>query len=489
MFDEIYRPKKFAVDASEKFARRHPHRHVNLMNQPDISRRRFFDIAGAGLVGSYLAGPSIARAAETEARTAGVTTKGTAKNMIFVFLPGAISQHDTFDFKGISEVPAAAMSQLKPETMNGIKWPTGILPKLGGQLGDIALVRSMSAWALVHSLAQTWTQIGRNPVAALADIAPNLGGIVAIEKDGERKPGQIFPSFVSLNTPSGPGSGYFPAAMGPFRLNASNNTTATGVPNTTNANAANASAFEGMYNRLRQYDAAYRTNSPYGREAQDYDAFFAAAKGLMYNPAVDQAFKFSVADSQRYGATQFGNACLIAKQVLAADQGTRFVQISLGGWDMHQGIYDNDAQRICARSPQLDNGLSALISDLKAAGTLSETLILVVAEFGRTPRLSAAAGRDHFLLQSAMLAGGGVKGGKVIGATNADGSAVTEFGWGGSGGSGPRYVRPEDLVATSLSALGIDWTTTRRDDPYGRGFEYVPFAADGAYGPIHELWA
>jgi uncharacterized protein (DUF1501 family) len=156
---------------------------------------------------------------------------------------------------------------------------------------------------------------------------------------------------------------------------------------------------------------------------------------------------------------------------------------------MHTNIYTNDNQSIFGMMPQLDNGLSALLADLKTNGMLGETLVFMVAEFGRTPALSAAAGRDHFLLQSAFMAGGGIKGGKVIGSTNADGSAVADFGWGGSGGSGPRYVRPEDLVSTVLSALGIDWTTVRRDDPFGRGFEYVPFAADGVYGPLHELWS
>src|ERR1051326_8323118 len=85
------------------------------------------------------------------------------------------------------------------------------------------------------------------------------------------------------------------------------------------------------------------TNSTYGTPLQDYDAFYSAAKGMMYNPAVTQAFTFSAADSTRYGVnntgTSFGNACLVAKQILAADQGTRFIQISFGSWDMHSDIY------------------------------------------------------------------------------------------------------------------------------------------------------
>ena len=79
--------------------------------------------------------------------------------------------------------------------MNGILFPTGLLPKLARQLPILAIVRSMRAHALVHSLAQTWSQIGRNPAAALGNIAPNIGSVVAIEKDGERKPSQVFPYF------------------------------------------------------------------------------------------------------------------------------------------------------------------------------------------------------------------------------------------------------------------------------------------------------
>ena len=105
-------------------------------------------------------------------------------------------------------------------------------------------------------------------------------------------------------------------------------------------------------------------------------------------------------------------------------------------------------------------------------------------------RLNSSAGRDHFLQQFSVFAGGGVKGGgvkggKVIGKTNDTGSDVTEFGW-----SRDRYIRPEDIEATIYSALGINWRTSiRYDDPFSRGFEYVPFSEDDLYGPINELFS
>ena len=501
MSDEIYQPEKYFDDPAEKFARKYPHHHQTFFNRPDISRRGFFQVAGAGLAGlsgSYLAGQDLT--APSGIVSQNMTTKNTAKNCIFILLTGAISSRDSWNLKVTSDLSAAVVNRMAPSMINGVNWPVGIFPKLGQHLGDIALVRSMSAWALVHSLAQTWAQIGRNPAAALGNIAPNIGSVVSIEKDKERKPGQVFPAFVALNSGGGVGNGYFPAAYAPFRLNQPNGTNGTaGIPGTTNANGQ--AVFNTMLSRLHQIDDPLRLTSPYGQPLQDYDAFYSAAKGMMYNQAVTQAFTFSAADSLRYGVNgagnSFGNACLVAKQVLAANQGTRFVQISLGGWDMHTDIYgltNPNGTNMFTLGPQLDAGVAALIDDLKAAGQFDSTLIVMVGEFGRTPGVSGAGGRDHFLLLSSMLAGGGIKGGKVIGVTNADNSAVTDYGWDPSKGNplasaNQRYVRPEDLESTIYSAMGIDWTTIRYDDPFKRGFEYVPFASVGTYSPIHDLWS
>ncbi len=482
-----FHPEKFNVDSSEKFARKYPHRHVNGLRRPDFSRRNFFQLAGAGLMGSFLAGRASAFDSGT---TAGVTLKNTAKNVIYICLQGAISGVDTFDFQNFNGITPAAFN---PTTINGIAWPSGLLPKLGNSLGDLALVRSMSAWALVHSLAQTWQQIGRNPAAALGDIAPNIGSVIAIEKDKDRTASQVFPTFVALNTPSGPGPGYFPATYAPLRVSDSARTTSTGVPNPTNKNGQ--ATFNAMYSRLHQLDDSLRQNSPYGAPLQDYDAFYRAAQGMMYNPAVETAFGFSAADSQRYGSSAFGNACLTAKQILAANQGTRYIEITFGSWDMHSDIYGETnakGNNMFTMGPQLDTGVAALLADLKSSGALNETLVVMAGEFGRTAGVSAAGGRDHYLNQTVVFAGAGIKGGKVIGATTADSSANTistsVFGWNGSANTGPRLVRPEDIEATIYSAMGIDWTTVRHDDPFHRGFEYVPFANQGQYGPINELW-
>ena len=132
----------------------------------------------------------------------------------------------------------------------------------------------------------------------------------------------------------------------------------------------------------------------------------------------------------------------------------------------------------------LDDGVSQLLAELKASGLLDETLVVMMGEFGRTVGpLTAAEGRDHWMQQSVLFAGAGVKGGRVIGSTTADGREVADPGW-----SRKREVRPEDVEATIYSALGINWTRVRYDDPFGRGFYYVPSSDADLYGPVNELW-
>ncbi|MBK5291821.1 MAG: DUF1501 domain-containing protein [Acidobacteriia bacterium] len=453
----------------DRFQNRHPHSHKFFFERPHWNRRDFFKLLGAGVTGSVLAGPP---AVGEITGKLNATPINKAKNTIFILLAGAISHTDTFDFKMSPDTPAALM---KPETINGLAWPTGIMPKLAGSLPDICIARSVRSWALQHTLSQTWTQIGRSPAAALGDIAPNIGAIVAVEKDAERQPGQVFPTFLALNAGGAIGSGYLSSAYAPLKINPAT----SGMPDTTNPDGQ--PRLDLKYALMNALDAPLRTGSPYGREPEDYGKFYTAGRNMMFNPTVDQAFRFTAADSQRYGPSGFGNACLVAKQVLAARGGTRYIQINLGGWDHHQDIYED----LPPLAKQLDDGLSVLLSDLKSSGLLNETLVVVMGEFGRTTgRLTAQNGRDHYLQQFIAFAGAGIRGGRAIGATDPTGGASIEFGW-----SRDRDIRPEDCEATIYSAMGIDWTKIRYDDPFKRGFEYVPYAKEDIYGPINELWS
>ncbi len=457
-----------------RYLARNPHLHnPAFFERPHWTRRRFFEACGAGLTGFFL---DPARAAEVTGLKA--TPQGTARNCIFILLAGAPSHIDTFDFKNVAGVTPADFA---PESVNGIgMFPIGLFPKLKNSLGDLAIVRSVRAWAAVHGLAQTWVQIGRNPTAALGDIAPNIGSIVAIEKEAERQPNQVFPTFLALNSAGAIAQGYLPAKYAPFKAAPST----AGLRNMSSTAMGGPGVFNDRYNLLRLLDDSVRLRSPYGRKIEDLDGFYSAARLVIDNPAMNRAFSYTPADAARYGNNAFGNSCLVAKQVLAANQGTRYIQLTLGGWDNHQNIYVAN-QGIYRQARLLDDALAALLGDLKSSGLLNETLVVVMGEFGRTVgRLTADLGRDHFLQQFVLFAGGGVKGGRVIGATDAEGRFTADPGW-----SRGRDIRPEDVEATIYSSLGIDWTKTRWDDPLGRGFEYVPKAKDDVYGPINELWA
>src|SRR5207244_974491 len=202
---------------------------------------------------------------------------------------------------------------------------------------------------------------------------------------------------------------------------------------------------------------------------------YSSARQMMYDPGVNAAFRFTTQERNRYGNSPFGNSCLVARNLVNANLGTRYIQITLGGWDNHQSIYTpNSGIYVPAR--QLDSGLANLIADLATMSgsngrtLLDETLIVVKGEFGRTiGGLTDLNGRDHYFVHSALFAGGGVRGGQVLGSTTDDGQYIDDPGW-----SEERFVAAEDVAATIYSALGINYTTVRRDDPLGRGFEYIP---------------
>ncbi len=450
-------------------------------NGPELSRRGFLELSAGGLVASWFLGSP---AAAWAASSAQVTPRGSARNAIFIFLPGAPSQVDTWDLKEGSWTPP----DFQPASFGGgLRFPAGLLPNIAEHLPKVAILRSVRASALVHGLSQTWLQIARNPTGATGSEAPSLGSIAALELDPQRGPSDVLPSFLSLNTQAGlSGAGYFPSTFSPFVVQP----TATGLPSLTHPDGA--ARFQTRWNDLAGLDAALRTGQPLGKDASDAAAFYNQAKVLMDSPEVNGLFAYSASDSARYGNSSFGNSCLVAKQVLAGGRGARFVMVSVGGWDMHSGIYDKAAgTNLYTQAGQLDPALSNLLADLEAAPgktpgktLLDETLVVVAGEFGRTVgALNGQNGRDHFAINSALFAGGGVKGGQVIGATDASGGAITD-----SGVAGRTELRAEDIACTIYSALGIDWTIERHDDPLGRGFEYVPNAKDGVYAPIDRLF-
>jgi len=441
-----------------------------------FSRRRFFRIAGTGIVASYFADvfdPRLLLASTTTA--ANVTLRNTAKSCIFIFLPGAPSQTDLWDLKEGSWTP----TDLAPTSYGSLRWPQGLMPKTADHLGKLTIVRSALSWAAVHQLGQVWAQIARNPGGATGAIAPHMGAVVALESQAARTPADVLPGFIALNAGSIPTCGYLPAKYAPFGVT----TDESGL--STLSHPEGSARFTRRWDLLHQLDVN-RSSGALGKPSLDMNDFYDQSKVLMEAPGVNALFTFDDAEHARYGSTLFGDSLVVARNLVASNKGTRFVQVTLGGWDHHSDIYDKDAaQSIYAQSTELDAGLSALLADLDSSKLLDETLIVIAAEFGRTVGpLNGQGGRDHFLRNSVVFAGAGTKGGRAIGSTDPTGANVVEYGW-----SAQRDVRPEDVTCTIYSALGIDYTKIRTDDPLGRGFEYVPFAAQGQYAPIEELWS
>jgi hypothetical protein len=442
------------------------------LRRPHLGRRMFFRHM-ASAIGGYVLLPG--RPGQTIARAAG-SPISTAKSCIFVNMTGGPAHTETFDLKVGAWTPAA----LNPGRVGDILWPQGAMPRLAEQLDSVALLRSVRSWTGVHGLGQTWVQIGRNPIASTSKIAPHIGSVVALEL-GPQQPDRTLPAFIALNAGNAPGSGYLAPEHGPFHVNPGGN----GLGNTIHRDGP--AVFDRRYDTLQKIDAEERALTTLGVSTSEMVNWNLSARKLMYNSDVDRAFTVPADERLRYGNSGFGNACAVAKRLVTSGLGTRFVQVNIGGWDNHSNIYGGPFNVNNANSliRQFDAGLAALIADLKASGALDETLVIAMGEFGRTVGpLNAQGGRDHFLQQAVLMAGARIRGGRAIGSTDEVGRATVEPGW-----ARERDIRAEDIEASIYSALGIDWTTIRRDDPIGRGFYYVPESDRDTYGPINELWS
>lgn len=450
-----------------------------------FSRRRFLRVAGTGIVASYFADVLNPSLLYGRTAAANVTLRNTAKNCIFIFLAGAPSNIDMWDLKEGSWTPG----DFAPTTFNGgnLRFPQALMPKTAEHLDKLSFVRSGLAWAAVHQLGQVWAQIARNPGGATGAIAPHIGSVVSLESQVSRVTGDVLPGFIALNSIGIPSAGYFPATYAPFQVQPA----ATGLPAILHPDGA--TRFTDRWNFLHQLDAN-RTSGALGKVSLDMNNFYDQSKAIMDAPNINALFSFTTDEHAKYGNSAFGDSLIIARNLAAGRKGTRFIQATFNGWDHHDGIYDkpaNGVNSLYTQCAQFDPAFGALMTDLRAmpgstSGTtlLDETLVVVVAEFGRTVGgLNSQGGRDHNLRMSTVWAGGGIRGGKIIGKTDASGDTVVDYGW-----SQNRDIRPEDVTCTVYSALGIDFTTVRHDDPLNRGFEYVPFAKDGTYKPVEELF-
>ena len=449
---------------------------------PALTRREAFRLGALSVLGYGLAPmlePSRVRAASN------VTPRGSADSVIFINLRGGPSQMDTFDAK---------LAKWTPEDFdiragsNGALWPHGLFPKMAERLGDVALVRSMEAWDSVHSRAQFYLQTGHQSSPARNDEMPSIGSIVAYEMRERGKDADFLPPFVSMNydakTMYGPlqKEGCLAADMAPLTLDLKNKSLPFLL------SEENRPAFERRWDLLSRLDGARaRLDSPETQKIhQEFASYAEGVRRMMLEPRMGEVFEISEADHKRYGEHPFGDACALARNMVSADAGARFLMITHGDWDHHTNLHDG----LRKRCPELDVALAALIEDLAAikrpdgSSQLSRTLIVAVGEFGRTPgELTTLNGREHYeAAMCALFAGAGVEGGRVIGRTDDEAAKVVEPEW-----TGGRSIFVEDLYVTVYSALGIDWTKRITGTPSGRDFVYVDPAAGNGYYRFQEI--
>jgi len=395
-----------------------------------------------------------------------VTPRGGAEYCIFLFLNGGASQLDSFDIKEGKWTPSDFdVRTVKP----GIRLPYSLFPNLSGNLDHLVIARSVEAWESAHSRAQYYMQVGHPFSPARRNEMPALGAVIASELAGRRKESDFLPPFVAMNfagTAAGlVRQGCLPYSCGPLPIEMKQGTEFVMDPN-------ERAAFDRRW-RLRELLEGATGTEP----SQEFDSFYGSALSMMTAPGLAEAFKISEEDRARYGSSTLGDSCILARNLVRSDAGTRFISISHNGWDLHADMYDPKNKRnhygLCR---ELDSAFAALVADLakmlaKDGKTLLEkTFIVCMGEFGRTGgELTINKGRDHNRSAfSAVFAGVGVKGGRAFGVTDSNGVNVLQSEW-----NEKRSIYPEDVMVTVYSLLGIDWTKKITNTPSGRAFEYI----------------
>ncbi|HEY4015746.1 MAG TPA: DUF1501 domain-containing protein [Polyangiaceae bacterium] len=371
---------------------------------------------------------------------------------ILLWLNGGPSHIDTLDPKsGITAGPFKAIKTRVPGILLGEH-----LPRLADRADKLAIVRGLRSAEGNHARAQYYAHTGYAPNPTV--VHPSLGGWTSARAGN---PHADLPAFVSIGGPSF-GGGFLGVQNGPFVLDK-----AGAAP----ADVALPAGVErARFDRRRQAldlledRFARSTGEP---KVAGRRSVYAKAIRLMQAPGLT-AFDLSgeaEATRRAYGDSDFGRGCLAARRLV--EQGVKFVEIVLDGWDTHQNNFD----RVKALCATLDTAFGALLDDLAARHLLGTTLVACMGEFGRTPRINANDGRDHWpQAWSAALAGGGIRGARVHGATSDDGANVVRD---------PTGI--PDLLATMATLLGLDPDDTEIT-PAGR-----PVALTNGGRPIRAL--
>jgi len=403
-----------------------------------VSRRDFLHL---GLLTSF--GLSVADLLRLQASAASPVSPR-AKSCILIWLDGGPSHLDTFDPK--PDAPSEVRSPFKDiaTSVAGVRICEH-LPQTAKVMGDVALVRSLTHELGNHDTGTRYLLTGHRPTPALD--YPSLGSLVARETGF----GAAIPPYVAIPGDAVGGnsnaarSGYLPGAFSAFNVGPD----PARVRDLNPPGGVSFARSEQRREMLAKLDGFTRDVEE-GGATQNRDAFYEQAYRLLASAEAKSAFDLDrekPATRQRYGQGKLGTGCLLARRLVEA--GSRFVTVVDTGWDTHQQIsreLPDSRFPGSGKLPNLDRAYAGLITDLRERGLLDSTLVVMMGEFGRTPKLNALAGRDHWPRAGFVcLAGGGVRGGQVIGATDAHGEVPSD-----------RPVSPPDLAFTLLKLLGVD---------------------------------
>lgn len=352
-------------------------------------------------------------------------------SVITLMMRGAMSHIDTFDPKpGRDEQGETKAIATK---LPGVQFGEH-LPRLAGLADRLAIVRSLTTETGAH---EQGTYLMRTSYPQLASIRHPAIGSWAVHVLGKRS--RDLPGYVLVgNGNEHPGCGFLDPSVTPVPLA----DPARGLENIARPTYLSQDNFERRLALAERIDRDF-TQHYAGRQIEAYDRMYADAVRLMGSGDL-AAFDISREDAatrERYGLSRLGQGCLLARRLV--ESGVRFVEVEMGGWDMHRDLWDDLPEKV----GELDGAMAALLDDLQARGLLASTLVVLATEFGRSPKVNENAGRDHHpAVFSAVLAGAGVKPGVVHGASDAGGRSPERDG-----------VSVADFNATIAAACGMPW--------------------------------
>jgi len=406
-------------------------------------------------------------------RAAGRTNvRGTARNCIVVEAAGAISHIDTFDFK---EGEGTQRDFDLRQVRNDFYLSHRLFPELSAEMDKVAVVRTFNSHEVVHFRGEYYTRAGRPLNPAQAAEIPPVGSVVAYELESQRRESDTFPTFVTCNLGSlALPSGFLHPRFSGLDINAS-----AGAGSVAAKGEALALLEERvrLLNDLERVVAADRKQR--GREPSSFRTFQDEAYRILGDSRWPEALSLGDTERERYGENEVGLGCLLARNLIRSDAGTRYIHVKHSGWDHHKSIFDHSKKsNHYNHCNNLDRAVANLLRDLADAPSkyspgktlLDETLVVVPTEFGRVPgALNGVSGRHHYnKTYIGLFAGGGVKGGQIIGRTDATGENPIEIGW--KYGMQPKT---ENIYASIFSALGIDWRKEILNTPSKRAYRYV----------------